>query len=498
MIWRYGFIGSCLFALTNCGRIVDTDGSYVLAEGGSSSQTGGAAGGTSSDGAGGGVPCKTNTECPKAGLVCVSQECINGFCRIQSTAEGAPCASSESSVCDGQGHCVQCTQPAHCTSIVEDQCAKRACIGNTCQTQFLSQEFPAGPAQQLPGDCKVVVCDGFGGTKTVHDDSDTPNDDNGCTTDTCLNGSEVHVKVPMGTPCGTNSVCDASGQCVGCLQPSDCLGMYDFCKDGTCQSGICGIKYTPNGTVLPSNEQTAQDCYVMVCDGSGNKVTRVDANDGPADGNPCTRDSCTAEGSPTYPPEAAGAPCSDGENDMCDGLGTCKKSNGKPCTSDDECVNAHCTDGVCCENACDTPCSTCNLSPLTAGTCTSSPSGQADANASAPCTGASVCDGNGSCKKNDGQACTGAVDCLHGNCVDNVCCESACMATCKACNVAPTYGVCTNVPRGMKDDNASAACNATQACNGSGVCKLANGQQCTGPSECASNKCIGSPKLCQP
>ena len=202
MIRGYPLLVFCLLSTTNCGRLVDADGSYLLTESGSSSQTPGSSTSSGMGGADGGAMCTTNADCPESSVLCVSHECINGVCRLQNTAEGQPCTANEADVCDGQGQCVQCTQAAHCTSIVEEQCTRRACVENTCQTQYLSQQSPAGPALQQPGDCKIVVCDGFGGTKPINDDTDTPNDDNGCTTDSCLNGSEVHAKVATGTPCG--------------------------------------------------------------------------------------------------------------------------------------------------------------------------------------------------------------------------------------------------------------------------------------------------------
>ncbi len=331
----------------------------------------------------------------------------------QSTAGGADDMGGGG----GSGGVIECTLAEHCVNIVENQCTKRSCVSNACQLKNLGPEFPASPALQQPGDCKIVVCNGLGGTKTINDDTDMPNDNNGCTTDTCLNGSEVHTKVAIGTNCGMNSFCNAMGQCVGCLIPTDCAGSYDFCKKPTCMSGNCGSSYMADGTVLPSNNQNVQDCLVVVCDGAGNIVTRIDTADVAIDGNDCTEDSCTSEGKPLHSPVPISTICGDGITDACDGLGTCKKSNGKLCNAASECSSGYCIDGVCCENACNETCRSCNVSSLAAGTCTMLPVGQKDNNAMTVCVGAFSCDGNGGCKLANGQPCSSGSECVSGKCV---------------------------------------------------------------------------------
>jgi len=313
-----------------------------------------------------------------------------------------------------------------------------------------------------------------------------------------LNGSEEHTKVAMGTNCCVHSYCNSTGQCVGCLQPSDCSGSFDFCRQPTCIDGVCGVNYTANGTELPANKQTPRDCFVQVCDGAGDIVTKVEPTDVPVDGNACTQDTCNSDGTPSNPPEPMATVCGDGMNDACDGFGTCKQSNGKTCNAASDCFSGHCVDGVCCNSACDDPCSTCNGSPATAGTCTTVPLGQQDANAGLPCTGASFCDGNGTCKKDDGQPCAMMNECLHGSCVDGYCCESDCTTTCKACNVAGALGKCTNIPMNSSDNNALVTCSGTQVCDGSAGCKLANGQPCTADGDCASGNCKNGLNKCAP
>jgi hypothetical protein len=492
---RHRFLMGLLVCVAGCAQLVDSDAPYTLAD--STSSAGGAGGAGGMGGTGGGPVCATDADCPLTGLVCAVGSCVEGVCETRNAATGTPCNLGTSDVCDGLGACVECTVAEHCVGIIEDQCTKRACVDKICQVKYLGTEKPASATLQQPGDCKVVVCDGVGGTKTINDDSDTPSDDNGCTVDSCLNGSKVFKFVDEGTNCGVNSYCNSNGQCVGCLTATNCTGLTDACKMPTCVDGLCGISYVADNTILPMEYQSAEDCKIVVCDGKGNKVTRIDMADIPIDDNLCTRDECLADGTPSNPPEPPYAAC--GDEGACDGLGTCQKPNGKACNSGSECVSTYCIDAVCCENACNGTCQSCNVSPALAGVCSMAPFGQNDGNATIACTGEESCDGNGNCKKDNGQPCSAASDCVHGVCTDEYCCESACVGTCQACNVPGSVGVCTNIPSGTEDNEAMVVCNGTQACDGTGTCKLKNGQTCTSGTQCISTKCIGgNPKTCQP
>ena len=72
-------------------------------------------------------------------------------------------------------------------------------------------------------------------------------------------------------------------------------------------------------------------------------------------------------------------------------------------------------------------------------------------------------------------------------CADGRCCNSACAATCRSCNLPGSLGVCSPVPTGP-DNNATRICVLSEACS-SGVCKTANGFSCTAAGDCASAVC---------
>ncbi|MBA2469401.1 MAG: hypothetical protein H0V37_08345, partial [Chloroflexia bacterium] len=173
---------------------------------------------------------------------------------------------------------------------------------------------PAGTptSQQTAGDCRKNVCDGSGAVTSVPDDADRPEDNNGCTTDSCLNGVPSHTPKLEGTACGDGggAVCDATGTCVGCLTASDCPGSDTECQTRSCNGGICGAEFAPQGT--PTSDQTSGDCKQNVCDGAGGVILIADNTDVPGDdGNQCTTDTCV-DGVPTFAPVAAGSQCSQG------------------------------------------------------------------------------------------------------------------------------------------------------------------------------------------
>jgi spore coat protein U-like protein len=132
---------------------------------------------------------------------------------------------------------------------------------------------------QTEGDCKVVVCDGAGGTQESDDDDDTPEDDGPCFEGTCT-GGEPGQAARTGETCGLRDdmVCNDLGECVGCLAAADC-------GDDEC------LEYT-----------------------------------------------CTAEQTCTFDPVAAGATCAGG---LCDGAGDCDADT--ECYVDENCTEGLCS-----------------------------------------------------------------------------------------------------------------------------------------------------------
>lgn len=257
---------------------------------------------------------------------------------------------------------------------------------------------------------------------------------------------------PVNTMCSQNggTVCNGSGACkkangAVCAAATECLST--FCVDGVCCNTTCS--------------GTCKSCNVA---GSVGTCANVPSASDDAPG-------CTGANS-------------------CDGAGNCKKDNAQGCAGSSECVSAFCVDGYCCANACTATCKSCGVAG-SLGVCSNIPSGSDDANGVPACSGANQsCDGAGTCKKENGQTCTMAADCLSGNCFDGYCCNTACNGTCKACNVTGSLGTCTNTPSGQ--DDVGTCSGSTQSCDGTGTCKSENGQACAINSQCLSSICVDS------
>lgn len=198
----------------------------------------------------------------------------------------------------------------------------------------------ATPTQDA-GDCRKVVCDGAGSTKSVVDDDDLPDDSNPCTSDICTDGEPSHADFASGTSCGEDLVCDGAGACVGCVQASDCAGQDTECATRTCEDNKCGVAYMAAGT--PVSVQTPGDCLKSQCDGSGDVESVVDDDDLPVDNDPCTLDVCTS-GAASNPPAPAKTACGVGGEDVCDGAGVCVAciEAGDCPGSDTECATRTC------------------------------------------------------------------------------------------------------------------------------------------------------------
>ncbi|MBI3184264.1 MAG: hypothetical protein HYZ28_19195 [Myxococcales bacterium] len=243
--------------------------------------------------------------------------------------------------------------------------------------------------------------------------------------------------------CEGTSACDGDGGCKlrntrPCGASSDCL--YGLCVDGYCCTGPC-------------------DGGCQACDVAGKEGF------------------CTSVAKWGNDPDT----CDAGGGVACDGLGACKKIPGEQCTAVTECVSGYCVDRFCCDVACTSACEACNL-PGDAGRC-----GVALQGTQGACDPIRACDGLGSCRLKNGQACALDGDCAYAHCADGVCCDSSCTADCRACNLAGSIGACSYVPNGGTDPG---TCSAPNACDGLGTCKKLPGQPCASPSDCASGFCV--------
>lgn len=325
--------------VTGCELIASVDRSIIEGSGGGSTGTGGTGGSlttsTSSTGGGGGTSTSTG------GVACVDP------------AKDCPAPPNEcvTAICDAN-----------------KLCAVSNVAADTVTTT------------QTAGDCKKVVCDGNGATKAIDDNADINDDTKECTVDTCAAGVPANTPKPVSTACGApggTTKCDAAGDCVGCIDITDC-GTPPACKVNTCTAGKCGVADAAEASACDDGNKCTQSdsCQAGACVGSNPVVcTALDQchdagvcaqatgvcspslpkGDGSAcdDNNACTQtDSCTAGICTGSSPIVCPAP------DQCHDMGTCSpttglcdnptKTNGTPCMDTSFCTQTDtCQAGVC-------------------------------------------------------------------------------------------------------------------------------------------------------
>ncbi len=259
-----------------------------------------------------------DTDVAVDGKQCTRDLCTAGSPSNPPVTAGTLCTESGGKVCDGSGACVGCNAPADCGPNTD--CRTYTCSNHVCGVVNAPSTKPI--SDQVAGDCKKVFCDGMGGVAVpVADDSDKPDDDGReCTDDVCMNGTPSHPPVAANTSCANGTATCNAGKCGECDFPIDCSNTTDTaCHHRTCTSHTCGVFNEVAGT---APKQTAGDCHIIHCDGSGNATEDVDDTDKPVDNNDCTSDICT-NGVASNPPLTAGTVCTKAQGGRCASGGTC-------------------------------------------------------------------------------------------------------------------------------------------------------------------------------
>ena len=166
------------------------------------------------DGAGNTISAIDNSDVPVDGNPCTDDLCSAGVPSNPPSAAETSCNGDE--VCDGNGSCVPCLIAADCGTATE--CVSYACAAQTCSATFASSGTLL--ADQTPGDCQSLECDGAGNTISVENDADIPVDGNACTGDVCTAGVPSNPALPDATVCrqsGTAGTRCRSAVCVPTL-----------------------------------------------------------------------------------------------------------------------------------------------------------------------------------------------------------------------------------------------------------------------------------------
>ncbi len=416
-------------------------------------------------------PCTVDRCDPDQG--CQSVAAVDGT----ACTDENPCTKNDhcqAGVCTGTG--LSCDDGNSCT---KDQCNPQM---QMCEHMLLGQGIACDDKNACTTGDRCGPTGACGGTVASCDDG------NPCTAEACdpVSGC-AHVRIADGTSCDDQDPCTSVSRCLAgvCLAVTgvSCDDL-DPCTVDSCDlGGTCTHTPVPDGGLCggPAGCRTGRctagrciDIMTSSCD----------------DANPCTADSCGADGRCAYTAVADGTGCSDGNactsGDRCL-LGVCAGTantcdDGNPCTGDVCGVDGSCTHtmiptGSSCDDG-----NPCTVGELCTGTVCGG--GQArDCNDGNGCT-ADLCDTGTGCVHlsapdgtgcNDGNLCTQADQCRNG----------ACAGTTISCT--------TN------DKCLSGSCDPSKGCvfqpapDGS-ACN--DGDKCTTDDACQAGKCTGSPKTC--
>jgi hypothetical protein len=399
-----------------------------------------------------GEACTTDTEC--ASEHCVDGRCCNtactGSCTACSVAEGAtsdgactvyPVGSPGSPscgylICNGTAlDCTQCTGDTQCAAgrycSAAGTCLPQRALGQACNS--------AAGADCLEASCRVCV--------TSHCDGTCVN----CRTDTdcahaqyCAADGTCVSRKSAGVACSTAA--STSCRVAGCRV---CADTASHCVDGVCCDGTC--------------DGTCEACVDRLTGAADGLCAPVPADQDPENECLVGSGSCGADGS-------------------CDGLRACR-AHARPGTA---CGATMCSGSTITGPSCDD-----------AGACSMTPQSCApylcDGNACGTgctddfdCTNDGYCVQGGTCayKRDHGEPCGAARECVTGFCADGRCCSTACDAECDTCSAADgatADGTCTALPVGT-------SCGTDLFCTGSGL-------DCTG---CTTDAHCPASRHCTP
>jgi hypothetical protein len=198
-----------------------------------------------------------------------------------------------------------------------------------------------------------------------------------------------------GMAAGNGGAAGAGGKGGSCADSTDCPAPAGACLVPTCNGGVCGQGFAPEGTLIAT--QIVGDCKQDVCNDSGLVVSALEPTDVFDDGKECTADTCTA-GSPKNTNLPSGTECVTSPKTYCDGKSKCVE-----CTE-----AAHCTSKVCGPG----------------GKCQPAQCGDGQQNSDE--TGVD-CGGNCGATCAPGEACKSAGDCAQGVCEAGMCSTPSCI-----------------------------------------------------------------------
>jgi hypothetical protein len=413
-----------------------------------------------------GETCAADADCAEGhcvageggSLVCCDAAC-DSPCQACSAAGHCEATPSSDSRCEA----VACPADDVCRNYTADVVASQCRSFGQCQTGSDCPHEALRPDAECECDAATAACRLRPGASCTAADQ--------CASGVCAANAEG-TSVCCSSACAEGLFCSSDGtSCVACEGNAvSCEGNTELrcntgaiaraeCRNG-CTPGVGCNDLPPLGFLCEAGQCAAPN----VCQSDVAGASRCCSRNCAAEGKVCAENgSCVCEEGQV----AAGSDC--------------LLENGDPCTSSQQCqAGSTCTDGVCCQQACNGSCERCE--PNT-GLCVAIAAGQTDntCNNGRQCVGA-----RGDCRLNVRQPCSGnGAECTSNNCeptvgnATQICCSQSCTGDrpfCRSngqgCVQCETNGDCGN------------GCN-TQT----GVCNalLPIGTPCGTSSQCASN-----------
>ncbi|MFL5320034.1 MAG: hypothetical protein ACJ790_10305 [Myxococcaceae bacterium] len=197
-----------------------------------------------------GVACKSGDPCDDivcgAGLTC---DAATKSCKPSGVTTGCPTACSGTTpICDtASNSCKACTANQGCSAVLpycDQSVASGRCVQCLDSTQCTGQNHTCDPTSH------TCVSGAGGGT--------------GGGVGGGAGGGGGTVEPPDAGPCGRvcnkpNPVCDeTAGQCVACLQDTDCPGWNKKCVNNACE--LQAFPFRPDGGLCVNNTYTGGSC----------------------------------------------------------------------------------------------------------------------------------------------------------------------------------------------------------------------------------------------
>ena len=355
--------------------------------------------------------------------------------------------------------------------IYQNQATLTYSVGNSGRTVVSNQtstDYELPPDMATIPDMTGSMCGGVVCTQPT----------NPCQQSTCdpMTGNCITSNVGDGSSCSTGDKCKVGQTCTGgvCGGGIDvqCGAPPSACQTVACvPASGCVTSNVANGTTCSTGDMcvSSQTCQSGSCQGGMSVMCATSTN-------PCETTTCDPSTGCGFAAVADGTSC----------------ASGSACVTGTTCVGGVCSGGT--GVVCPPPTAACTVSICDMNGCGSQfAAAGTDPNGDCASVGSCVnaCDGAGACQRTclgPGGSCgaDGTV-CSTGNCVDGVCCDTACNGTCQACNLPGSVGTCTAIPDGTDPGD---ECGTGNVCNGTGGCR-SNADMAMGPDMTSTDMAMG-------